>query len=91
MRLNIPLTADDPIQAAVDAGLPIISLFSLWGFVSADAVYRLKRFDYTPPPKTAARMAETFGPAWTAGAVIDHWMPRVQAKADAEAKKDPAE
>lgn len=73
---TVPRGTVDPIQFLLDNGESVATLAVAWGFRTSDSVYRLKRYDYTPPPSTAARMAESFG--WTAGEVIDHWMERVK-------------
>jgi hypothetical protein len=45
----------------------------------------IERYDYTPSTNTAQKMAETFGPDWSPGDVINHWLERVQARAEAKA------
>lgn len=73
-RTTVPRGTSDPIQFLLDNGWTFIGLASEWGFRTTDTIYRLKRFDYPPPPKTAEKMAKTFG--WTPGDVINHWLKR---------------
>lgn len=81
-RIPVPRNASDPIQLLIENGQTVPQLAVEWGFRSVDSIYRLKRYDYTPPPDTAQKMAATFG--WTAGEVIDHWLARVGQKAVGE-------
>lgn len=78
---TVPREAPDPIQHIIDSGSSIIALAVEWGFKTTDSVYRLKRFEYVPPAAVAQKMAESFGPEWTAGDVINHWLERVQTRA----------
>lgn len=82
-KIIVPRSTPDPIQFLLDAGRTVPELAVEWEFKSADTVYRLKRYDYIPPAVTAAKMAETFGPDWTAGDVIDLWLERTSKKAEA--------
>ena len=74
----VPKGSADPIQHLIDNGESIIGLAVAWEFRTTDSVYRLKRYEYVPPATTAAKMAASFGPEWTAGDVIDHWLERVK-------------
>jgi hypothetical protein len=80
---DVPRETLDPIQHLLDNGESRIGLAVRWGFKTTDTIYRLQRFEYAPPSDTAQKMGESFG--WTAGEVIDYWLPRVAAKREEKA------
>lgn len=75
---GVPLEAPDPIQHLLDAGVSVPQLAVAWDLKSSDSVYRLKRGEYIPTPKTAKLMARSFG--WSAGEVIDKWIELTEAR-----------
>jgi hypothetical protein len=83
VKNDVPRETADPIQFLIDNGNSYIDLAVTWGYDSLDTIYRLKRFAHVPPADTAQKMGESFG--WTAGEVIDYWLPRVAAKREEKA------
>jgi hypothetical protein len=77
----VPLDHPSPIDDLLEHGRTVLDLAVEWDFKTTDTVYRLRRFEYVPPAETAARMAATFGPDWTAGDVVNVWMAGKQEKA----------
>jgi hypothetical protein len=71
----VPKNAENPIEYLLSNGTGVIELAVAWGLKQNESVYRLRRFAHVPHPKTAAKMAASFG--WTAGEVIDFWLAKI--------------
>ena len=74
-KSKVPITEHDPIGALLLAGWTVAEVAEECG-ITPDAIYKLRRDEFVPSPKTSKALARLLG--WKVGRVVEHWINRVE-------------